>query len=411
MEINFGHTKLLFVGLFLMAMASCSSSDDDDDYYYQSEDTEESTSGEEEETDDGIDKTTYVDYATLFEGNGSDRWYRIPGIVVTKAGTILAYCEERTSTSDQSDMNITCRRSTDNGETWEDAVTLADGISTSHTMNNPVMIADDQGGVHFLHCIDYGTGDIGGLYYRYSDDDGITWSDEVDLTEFTNPDEWFRIASGPGHGIQHSNGTLISPIWRTDPEEEESGLGSSPDYYGCATMYSEDYGATWQIGEVIKSSETVSGPNEPTIAELSDGTLLMNCRTKSQSYRAVTYSNTGYDGWTDLVLDENLPCPKCYGSILSTGDALLFVNPDSQTARENITVKISYDDGQSWSALKLVQEEVSMGYADLAINDDGQIFVLYESTESTEEVSSIYSLKLCRFYIDYVEEETTETEE
>ena len=97
--------------------------------------------------------------------------------------------------------------------------------------------------------------------------------------------------------------------------------------------------------------------------------------------------------------------------MLSTGESLLFVNPDSQSARENITVKISYDDGQSWSALKLVQEEVSMGYADLAINDKGLIFVLYESTDSTEDISSIYSLKLCRFYINYVEGETTETEE
>ena len=378
-----------------MAAVACKSDDDGDD----------SVSDEE---DDGVDKAHYCEYSTIFEGNGDDRWYRIPGIVVTKSGVILAYCEERTTTSDTSDMNIACKRSTDNGETWSDEVVLAEGIESSQTMNNPVMIADDKGGVHFLYCVDYGL-DGGGLYYRYSSDDGLTWSEVTDLTDYTDPDNRNKIASGPGHGIQLSNGILMAPVWMTEPEEAENGRNDS--YYFVTTIYSTDYGTTWQLGEALKSTDNVTGPNESSIAELSNGKVMINCRPRAQNYRAIAYSDTGYDYWTGLTLDIDLPGPICFGSLLSTGDALLFVNPDSQTARENITVKISYNDGKDWSALKLVQEEVSMGYADLAINKSGLIFVLYESTESTEEITSIYSLKLCRFYTDYVEDDTDDTDD
>src|SRR6185295_1445606 len=56
----------------------------------------------------------------LFESNKDGyALYRIPGIVTTKAGTLLAYCEARkTARGDWGSIDIMLRRSTDAGKTW-----------------------------------------------------------------------------------------------------------------------------------------------------------------------------------------------------------------------------------------------------------------------------------------------------
>src|SRR5438034_9328662 len=130
----------------------------------------------------------------VFEG-GKDGYafYRIPGLVVTSKGTVLAYCEARRSSGDWSAIDIMIRRSTDGGKTWAPRQKIADvpgpkkktplivakeALNTDDiTYNNPVAIADRDGTVHFLFCLEYMR-----CFYQRSDDDGITWSKTREIT-------------------------------------------------------------------------------------------------------------------------------------------------------------------------------------------------------------------------------------
>jgi sialidase-1 len=167
----------------------------------------------------------------LFEANaGGYAHYRIPGLVVTRKGTLLAYCEARKSTrSDWGTIDILLRRSTDGGKTWgpprkivtppkdvtKNPVALAQGLARPDeiTINNPVAISDHQtGAVHFLYCVEYAR-----CFWMRSDDDGQSFTEPVEITKaferFRPEYDWKVLATGPGHGIQLSNGRLLVPVW------------------------------------------------------------------------------------------------------------------------------------------------------------------------------------------------------
>ena len=189
--------------------------------------------------------------------------YRIPGIVVTAKGTVLAWCEARKRAvrpSDWDDIRILLRRSTDNGKTWSPPKNVAEvpGPKTKNpvaigeknvdpndvTYNNPVLIADRDGTVHMLFCLEYMR-----CFYLRSDDDGITWSKPVEVTStfdaFRKDYDWKVIATGPNHGTQLRTGRLVVPVWLSTATGKNSHHPSI-----VATIYSDDHGKTWQRGDI-----------------------------------------------------------------------------------------------------------------------------------------------------------------
>ena len=158
--------------------------------------------------------------------------YRIPCLVVTARGTALAFCEARKfSGLDWGEIEIHQRRSTDGGRTFSPARQVAHvgprlprnpvnadqppgkviGDPGQQTVNNPVAIADRDGTVHLIYCVEYMR-----AFYVRSTDDGLTWSQPVDITaaadRFRPEWPWRVIATGPGHGIQLRNGRLVNPV-------------------------------------------------------------------------------------------------------------------------------------------------------------------------------------------------------
>ena len=132
----------------------------------------------------------------LWSRNESYSNHRIPGMIVTNCGTLIAYCEARQSESDWALMDIIMQRSTDHGQTFGAPYILAKGTKEKPTVNNPVMIQDKNGRIHFFYCENYTI--MGGrALRRYSDDDGVTWSEAIDVTESTNPDFHNAFAFGP----------------------------------------------------------------------------------------------------------------------------------------------------------------------------------------------------------------------
>lgn len=367
----------------------------------------------------------------LFRGGvGGYALYRIPGVVVTGQGTILAYCEaRRTGKTDWDEIDIVLRRSTDGGQTWDEARKIVDvpgpkaknplaaarklGHQGGSTYNNPVAIVDRSGAIHFLFCLEYMR-----CFSMRSDDDGATWTAPVEITPtfdaFRPEYDWKVLATGPAHGIQLSTGRLVVPVWLS--------LGTASNAHHpsvTATIYSDDGGATWQRGEIAvpNTPETID-PNETVVVELADGRVMLNVRSDSKpNRRIVVTSADGATGWSEPRFDEALYEPICMASIARlsrtpAGDKnrLLFANPHNlevakgkskagaKRDRKNLSVKLSYDEGKSWSANKAL-EPGSSGYSDLAVLTDGTILCFYERRPNADEPAL---LTLARFNLEWL---------
>lgn len=332
--------------------------------------------------------------------------YRIPGIVVSQQGTVLAYCEARRhSSADWGEIEIHLRRSTDGGRTWAPPVKIAhhgqriegnprkptDG-EHEQTVNNPVSIVDRQtGAIEFLYCINYAR-----CFSMRSIDDGLTWTPPVEITEAFEPFRqsypWKVIATGPGHGIQMDNGRLVVPIWLA--------YGQTGDHKpsASATIYSDDHGRTWQAGEIaVPDAGDYGDPNETMITTLSDGRVMLVSRSVSSRNRKITTtSRDGASGWSTPIFQEALWEPICMASIVahpSTPGTLLFSNPHSlardeagreipagRGKRRNLSIKLSRDDGQTWPINKTL-EPGNSAYSDLAVLPDGTVICLYEGDQ------------------------------
>jgi len=336
--------------------------------------------------------------------------YRIPGIVVTTKGTVLAYSEaRRNNSSDWGEIEVHLRRSADGGKTWEPTQHIAhsgpriegnphkkdDGGAREQTVNNPVAIVDrETGAIEMLYCINYAR-----CFSMRSTDDGVTWSSPVEITTTFEPFrkhyDWKVIATGPGHGIQMKSERLVVPIWLAYGKEGDHKPSSA------ATIYSDDHGKTWKAGDLCLPNEgDLGNPNETMIAELSDGRVMLVSRSVSQASRKIiTISADGATGWAKPVFHEQLWEPICMASIASHPSkpgTLLFSNPHTlgldqdgkpvpagRGKRENLCIKLSRDDGKTWPVNKVL-DPGKAAYSDLAVLPDGTVLCLYEADTSID---------------------------
>ena len=310
--------------------------------------------------------------------------YRIPAIVKSKSITLLAFAEARKARSngDSGDIDLVVKRSSDNGKTWSKQITIwNDG---QNTCGNPVPIVDDRGRIHLLMTWNFQTDKWGAItngtgedsrrpYYTYSDDDGITWAQPVEITSSVKKEKWDWYATGPCHGIQIQKGIhkgrLVAPNYFTT---RESGKVTSYSHI----IYSDDYGKTWKPGEPTP----VGGVGECSVAEIGEGTLMLNMRADEGFYRKSCTSIDGGLTWSSPQISiDQIDC-KCQGSILSIGGAVFLSNAASATERINMTIKKSTDNGKNWKGQYTVYEGNS-GYSDIVELSDSQIAIIYEGGE------------------------------
>lgn len=285
---------------------------------------------------------------------------RIPGLVRTEKGTLLCYYECRSDLSDWARIDIKIRRSTDGGATWQTVEIIPGG---GDTLNNPVMIADGST-VHMLFCRNYRQ-----LYHRISTDDGLSFSEPVELDALQRAGHPFTcLAVGPGHGIVHQ-GTLLIPMWFAyDPQDPKKHWPSR-----LAVLYSKDHGNSWHCGDVL--ADNLLDPNESCLAVTAWDQVLISIRNRQEAHlRALAVSPTGYDQWSEALLWDSLPDPHCMGSMDSYGGEIYHINCANQGKREDLAIKISADDFRSFRTLPV--DSVG-GYSDLAVTQD-RIFILYE---------------------------------
>lgn len=361
--------------------------------------------------------------------------FRIPGIVVTKKGTVLAYSEARKTEKggDWSTIDIVMKRSTDGGRTWsaQQKIAEVDGpkqrnpviLATGHaspddlTYNNPVAIADRSGDIHFVFNLEYMR-----AFYMRSTDDGRTWSKPVEITyafeKFRPEYDWKVLATGPGHGIQLRSGRLLIPVWLST-----SKLGPHKPSV-TATVYSDDKGKTWKRGDIaVPDRDPWLSPNETAAVELADGRVMLNSRSVSkQQRRIVTVSPDGATGWSAPQFEDELLEPICMAGMVRYStrknggrDRLLFSNPHNlersdgknepgtSRDRKNVAVHLSYDEGQTWPVRRVIEPGWS-AYSDMAVAKDGTILLLYERGDDSENRFRSRALTLARIPLAWLTE-------
>lgn len=380
----------------------------------------------------GLATEPFLDKQDLFTVGDDPAYniYHIPGVVVTTKGTVLAWCEARkraAGVSDWDDIRILLRRSTDDGKSWSAPQSIAhvDGPKRKNpfalrlknvdladvTYNNPVLIADKDGTVHMLFCLEYER-----CFYQRSDDDGLSWSKPAEITAtfdaFKKDYAWRVLATGPNHSIQLKTGRLVVPVWLSTGE---GGNAHRPSV--TTTIYSDDQGKTWKAGDIaVPCTDEWINPNEAVAIELSDGRVMLNVRSESKAHRRlVVTSPDGATNWSSPKFDDALLEPICMGGIVRyhhNGQSLiLFSNPHNlDTAkgkaepgknrdRKNLSVKLSRDEGQSWPLNRLLEDGPSM-YSDLTVTKSGTILCFYG--RGTKPGFAGEALTLARFNLEWL---------
>ncbi len=325
----------------------------------------------------------------LFESNTAGyHCFRIPSLLTTPDGIILAFCEaRRDSCRDHADVDLVMRRSLDGGRTWSKLTVLFN--DDEHTIGNPCPVVDQRTGTIWLpFCRDNRS-----ILMTSSSDAGLTWSEPVDITSVAKRDDWHWVGTGPGHGIQLQSGRLLIPCWA----DETPQLGQRQTSY---VFYSDDSGRTWSIGGALTSNQS----DECEVVELHDGTVYMNARSRqNQKKRAIAISRDEGRSWSPVSFDPLLPEPSCQGAVMrvmhrtpSQAGSLVLVFPRNPNARQNLTVHLSHDEGLTWAQRRSIYTGPA-AYSDLTVNADQQVLCLFEKDNYS-------SLSLARFNLSWIKE-------
>lgn len=326
---------------------------------------------------------------TIFKsGTEGYATFRIPAIVTTKSGKILAFAEGRVNgSSDTGDIDLVMRSSTDGGKNWSPLkIIWNDGYNVC---GNPAPVVDfETGEVHLLttwnlgsdhepDIIDGKSTDTRRVFVSSSIDEGETWTEPKEITPSVKKDNWTWYATGPCHGIQLKFGTnkgrLVVPCDHIEAVTKK---------YFSHIIYSDNNGKTWQLGGTTPQDQV----NECTVAELPDGKLLLNMRNydRTQKSRKISFSEDGGKSWSDIKSDPALIEPICQASLLFTEEnkMLWFLNPTSETNRVNITLKSSMDFGKSWQTARILHPGPS-AYSDLTLLNKNTLGCIYEAGENS----------------------------
>ena len=332
-----------------------------------------------------VTKLQSIKYDTIFKSD-TDGYstFRIPAIVTTKSGKLLAFAEGRVnSSSDTGNIDLVMRSSTDEGESWSPLKIIWN--DADNVCGNPAPVVDFETGVvhllmtwnlgsdHESEIIDRKSENTRRVYVTSSVDEGKKWSEPKEITSAVKKENWTWYATGPCHGIQLKygliKGRLIIPCDHIEADSKK---------YFSHVIYSDDNGKTWQLGGTTPQEQV----NECTVAELSNGKLLLNMRNydRTQKSRKISFSEDGGINWSDIKSDTALVEPICQASILFTGEnnMLWFLNPASETARVNMTLKSSDDFGKTWKTSKILHPGPS-AYSDLTEINQNTLGCLYEA--------------------------------
>lgn len=320
--------------------------------------------------------------------------YRIPALVKSNAGTLIAVYDIRHNNVNDlpEDIDVGVSRSLDDGATWEPMITAIDFHGDDEKLEgvgDPSILVDKKTGRIWIAALwahngksiaqskpGLLDGESGRLVLSYSDDDGKTWSKPRDITpQFAKECDWQILFQGPGNGITLRDGTLVFPAQFWDKDH----------VCHSTVITSADSGETWQVGSGAKEQTS-----EAAVVELADGKLMLNMRSENRrKFRTVAVSSDLGRTWEEHERTSNrrLAEPVCQASLLrvaskidgADADVLAFCNPNSLFDRRDMTLKLSFDDGETWTHEILLDPTPCWGYSSMTMLDAETIGVLYET--------------------------------
>lgn len=330
-----------------------------------------------------------IEYHDLFNTtmNKEVSCYRIPAIATAPNGDLIAAIDERVENCadliGNKDINIVVRRSSDNGKTWS-AIEKAVDFPLGKSASDPSLIVDAFTKEIFMFYNYMDLDNEKRIFYLHvtkSSDNGKTWSKPVDITDQIAKPEWrkdFKFITS-GNGIQTQSGKLLHCLVNLNK--------------GLHVFGSNDHGKTWFfIDTAIKPAD------ESKIVELANGNWMINSRVNNPGYRYEHVSSDEGKTWKSRP-DTTLVDPGCNAAILGYStikkgvktNRLIFSNANMKKGRKNLTVKISYDEGKTWSEGKTIYPGAA-AYSSMTILKNGDLGVFFEKDDYTQNAFVSFSL-------------------
>ncbi|MCG8309174.1 MAG: exo-alpha-sialidase [Cytophagales bacterium] len=353
--------------------------------------------------------------------------YRIPGLTTTSQGTLLAcYDVRRANGRDlQGDIDIGISRSTDDGQTWEPMHIALDmgewgGLPQKFNgVSDACLLADTRTGEVYVAGLwmygvinsegkwlegltkdstawnhqwrnkgsqaGYGVKQTSQFLIAKSKDDGVSWGAPVNITKMVKKEEEWLYAPAPGHGITMEDGTLVFP---TQGRDKDGGTFSN-------ITYSQDGGKTWKA-----SARAYLNTTESMVAQLDDESLMLNMRDNRNrnnkgetNGRAIAVTSDMGETWTEHstshgALIESVCMASLHKHVYTENgekkSMLLFSNPNNKYSRIRQTIKVSFDNGETWPEEYwiLLDEGRGAGYSCITSIDENTIGILYEGSQA-----------------------------
>lgn len=359
-------------------------------------------------------------------GEDGHKTFRIPAIISLQDGTLLAFSEGRVNDDgDFGNIDLVMKKSVDHGKSWSALETVVD--QNQLQAGNPAPVVDildpsHPSGVVYLF---YNTGNnhegevrkgngVREVWYIRSFDGGTTWETPVNITlqihkplqpnfnsSYNFKEDWRTYANTPGHAFQFLSGKYKGRIFIPANHSQGSPKPVFHEYQAHG-FYTDNHGESFKLGESIQ----ISGSNEATASELSDSKMIMSIRNQSGDIkrRIIGISLDGGEHWDTTYFDQQLLDPNCEGSLLtigfSKGKAIIaHCNAADEKNRNNLTLKISYDEGRSWKKSYLISASPNQNkddwsaYSDLVLVDKKTIGILFERNDYSEIVFKTHQLK------------------
>lgn len=332
-----------------------------------------------------------------YDKEKSEFGYRIPALVTTKNGTLLAFAERRVGMNDHAQNDIVLRRSTDNGQSWDNILIIDDEGKSS--LNDPCPVVLENGKILLMYqYYPYGIHTFTSGYIQIADagydgprntktfliqstDDGLTWTKPREITKSVRASSILSVGC-PGNGIQLTRGDykgrIIIPLYEFYSFENDD------RNFRNSVAYSDDNGETWKVSNQIPHSGLTGYADEAQAVELKDGGILFVARNERGFYKKKSVSSDGGMTWKNMDLDFGLPGTACQGTIIryswpDDGESLIVqASAANKYKRTDGTVRISDDEGNTWKYSRNLFPG-SYSYSCLSKLNNGNIGLLYET--------------------------------
>lgn len=346
-------------------------------------------------------------------GEAGSKYYRIPAITTAKDGSLVAVIDKRWNNNADLPGKITveAKRSTDGGHTWSEAVRVS-GETIGNGYGDASIVTDRKSGRIFV-IFNGDNGFFGSsasnplrFYYSYSDDNGITWSDKIEFTQFIYSERcvehcqyylperrnvWVGMFLTSGIALQTREGRIaVASVGRL----------STGGGYENRAVYSDDLGLTWNIS---KNAARVGG-DESKLFQTNNGQMVMSIR--QYGHRKFSYSDDLGYSWENLTDMNDIHDPNCNGDVMRytstidgyNKDRILHTVPYSG-GRNNVSILLSYDEGKTWPIKKVICPSDS-AYSAITADHNGDIHVFYEKT--MPEIGAGYTNVVASFSLDWI---------